>query len=54
LTRRRLIAGSAGVAGVGAIAVWSGVELLSGQGTSLEDAEPLALALAIERLQAAI
>ena len=53
LTRRRLIAGSAGVAGVGAIAVWSGVELLSGKGSSLEDAEPLALALAIERLQAA-
>ena len=53
LTRRRLIAGSAGVAGAGAIAVWSGVELLSGKGSSLEDAEPLALALALERLQQA-
>jgi len=53
LTRRRLIAGSAGVAAVGVIAVWSGVEVLSGQGSSLEDAEPLALALALERLQTA-
>lgn len=53
LTRRRLITASAGAAGVGAVAVWSGVGLLSGKGTSLDDAEPLALALALERLQAA-
>ncbi len=54
LTRKRFIAGSAGVAGVAAISVATGVELLSGQGaSSLRDAEPLALALALERLQAA-
>ncbi len=53
-TRKRFIAGSAGVAGVAAISVATGVELLSGQGaSSLRDAEPLALALALERLQAA-
>jgi Ferritin-like domain len=54
LTRKRFIAGSAGVAGVAAVSVVTGVELLSGQGaSSLRDAEPLALALALERLQAA-
>ena len=54
LTRRRFIAGSAGVAGVAAVSVATGVQLLSGQGASaLRDAEPLALALALERLQAA-
>ncbi len=53
-TRKRFIAGSAGVAGVAAVSVATGVELLSGQGASaLRDAEPLALALALERLQAA-
>jgi Ferritin-like domain len=52
-TRKRFIAGTAGVAGVTAISVATGVELLSGKDPSLADAEPLALALALERLQAA-
>ena len=53
-TRRRVIAGSAATAGAAAVSVATGVELLSGQGaSSLSDAEPLALALALERLQAA-
>lgn len=54
MSRRRFIAGSAGAAGAVAISVAAGAELLSGQGaSSLDDAEPLALALALERLQAA-
>ena len=53
-TRRRVIAGSAATAGAAAVSVATGVELLSGQGaSSLSDAEPLALALALERLQSA-
>jgi Ferritin-like domain len=53
-TRRRAIAGSAAIAGAAAVSVATGVELLSGQGaSSLSDAEPLALALALERLQSA-
>ncbi len=52
-TRKGFIAGSAGVAGVAAISVATGVELLSGKEGGLRDAEPLALALALERLQAA-
>jgi Ferritin-like domain len=52
-TRKRFIAGSAGVAGVAAVSVAAGVEMLSGKGGSLQDADPLALALALEQLQAA-
>ena len=54
-SRGRFLAGAAGAAGVAAGGGWAGVELLSGQGASgsLDDATPLALALALERLQSA-
>jgi hypothetical protein len=53
LTRRRFIAGAAGVAGAGAAAAVAGAQLLGESASSLRAAEPLALALALERLQAA-
>ena len=55
ISRGRFIAGTAGAVGVVAAGGLVGTELLSGQNnaSSLADATPLALALALERLQAA-
>ena len=53
-SRGRFLAGAGGAVGIVAAGGLVGTELLSGQdGSSLEDATPLALALALERLQAA-
>ena len=55
ISRGRFIAGTAGAVGLVAAGGLVGTELLSGQdgASSLADATPLALALALERLQAA-
>ena len=55
VSRGRFIAGATGAVGILAAGGLVGTELLSGQGnsTSLADATPLALALALEKLQAA-
>ena len=54
ISRGRFIAGTAGAAGVIAVGAIGGTQLLSGKGgSSLQDATPLALALALEKLQAA-
>ncbi len=55
LSRGRFIAGATGAAGILVAGGLLGTELLSGQGSSssLDDATPLALALALEKLQAA-
>lgn len=55
LSRGRFIAGGAGAAAILVAGGLVGTELLSGQGSpsSLDDATPLALALALEKLQAA-
>ncbi len=55
VSRGKFIAGAAGAVGILSAGGLVGTELLSGQGnpTTLEDATPLALALALEKLQAA-
>ena len=54
ISRGRFIAGTAGAAGVIAVGAIGGAQLLSGKGSSsLQSDDPLALALALERLQAA-
>ena len=53
VSRGKFIAGAAGAVGILAAGGLVGTELLSGQGnpTTLEDATPLALALALEKLR---
>lgn len=55
VSRGRFLAGAAGAAGVLAAGGLVGAEMLSGQGaaSSLRDAQPIALAHALERLQSA-
>lgn len=55
VSRGRFLAGAAGAAGITAAGGVVGAEMLSGQGgaSPLRDAQPVALALALERLQAA-